>query len=452
MRRRRVREGRGKHGAGSGRVRGSGYFTPGVSHGFRVTLAVRPEALGIGRLFDRVRDAVVVADATSGRVVLWNPAAEEVFGYPTSEALGMRVEALVPEGLKDRHREGMSRYGETGHGPLVDSRSLLELPAVRKGGEEIFVELSLNPIEVEGTVQRAAESVAKGEAAEDDGHYVLAILRDVTRRKEAEEEIGRLNAELEGRVADRTEKLAKGERRLKDLVGRLIVAQEEERKRVAYEVHDGLAQVAIAAHQHLQAFADGHAAGSSAGEAELDRALSLAQRVVREARHVIEDLRPTALDDFGLASALRLKAEELTKEGWRVAYDAVVDEADKEGLTGEKGRLAPEVETALYRVAQEALTNARKHAGVEGARMNLVRRPGAIHLEVRDEGRGFDPEVPRRNGSRGERVGMASMRERVALLGGELKITSAPGSGTSVVAEVPLREESDTKTPRVGGR
>ena len=395
---------------------------------------MRPEELGIGRLFERVRDAVVVADATTGRVVLWNPAAEEVFGYEASEALGMLVEELVPEGLKERHRAGIARYGSSGRGPLVDSRSLLELPAVRKGGEEIFVELSLNPIGAEG-------------AAESEGRYVLAILRDVTRRKEAEEEIGRLNRELEGRVADRTEKLAEGEQRLQELVGRLIVAQEEERRRVAYEVHDGLAQVAIAAHQHLQAFADGHPQGSPTEEAELARALSLAQRVVREARHVIEDLRPTALDDFGLASALRLKAEELTNEGWKVNY-----EEEREVPRGEQGRLAPEVETALYRVAQEALTNARKHAGVGGARLRLVRLPGMVRLEVRDEGRGFDPEGPRRNGGRGERVGMASMHERVALVGGELRITSAPGRGTSVVAEVPLGEVPEAKASRGEGR
>ncbi len=409
-----------------------GVGLPSLAYASRGTLAVRPEELGIGKLFERVRDAVVVADTSTGRVVLWNPAAEEVFGYETSEALGMRIESLVPQHLKERHRAGIASYGEKGRGPLVDSRSLLELPAVKKSGEKIFVELSLNPIEVEG----AAGGEAGGE-----GRYVLAILRDVSRRKEAEEEIARLNVALEGRVAERTRRLAEGERRLKELVGKLITAQEEERRRVAYEVHDGLAQVAIAAHHHLQAFAEDHPSGSTVEGSELDRVLSLARRVVREARHVIEDLRPTALDDFGLASALRLKAEELTEEGWSVDY---------EEDSGEEGRLAPETETALYRVAQEALNNARKHAGVEGARLKLIRRPGKVRLEVRDEGGGFDPKAPASGGGRGERVGLAGMRERVALVGGELRITSAPSSGTSVVAEVPLGSEG--KAFRTAGR
>ncbi len=473
----------------------------------RKALGVRPEDLGIGRLFERVRDAVVVAEAASGRVVLWNPAAEEVFGYPTPEALGMRVEELVPGHLKARHRVGITRYGRTGRGPLVDSRAFLELPAVKKGGGEIVVELSLNPIEAEG----AAGADAAGE-----GRYVLAILRDVTRRKSAEDalkeseertrgladaafegllitdhgeileangaffemlgyapgevvgrsalefvapeyrelvrrnilsgheepyeivgvngagervdlevrgrafsykgrpvrvtalqdvterkradgEIRRLNEHLEEQVAERTASLAESRRRLKDLVGRLIKAQEEERRRVAYEIHDGLTQVAIAAHQHLQAFADDHPPGSLVEEGELDRALSLAQRVVREARHVIEELRPTALDDFGLASALRLEAEELTAQGWGVAYDD-----DEEGL-GEM-RLAPETETALYRIAQEALNNARKHAGAPGARMKLGLRQGKVRLEVRDEGRGSTLQRPRGTGGGARRL------------------------------------------------
>jgi len=90
--------------------------------------------LGIGRLFERIRDAVVVADANTQRIVLWNPAATSMFGYPPSEALGMRVEALVPASLKEQHRVGITRYAKTGHGPYLDSEEPLQLPAVRKGG------------------------------------------------------------------------------------------------------------------------------------------------------------------------------------------------------------------------------------------------------------------------------------------------------------------------------
>jgi PAS domain S-box-containing protein len=124
-------------------------------------------------LFGGVRDAVIVAEANSGRVVLWNPAAEEIFGYPLSEALGLEIDALVPERLKARQRAGMARYRDTGHGPYVDSHELLDLPALRKGGEEIRVEMSLTPVV-------PTEGAAAGR------RFALAVARDVTERKEAQ--------------------------------------------------------------------------------------------------------------------------------------------------------------------------------------------------------------------------------------------------------------------------
>jgi PAS domain S-box-containing protein len=106
---------------------------------------VSPSDFGIGRLFHRIRDAVVVAEATTGRIVLWNPAAETLFGYSTEEALGLSVEMIVPRRLRARHRAGIARYAATGYGALIDSVHALELPALRKDGAEITVELSLRP-------------------------------------------------------------------------------------------------------------------------------------------------------------------------------------------------------------------------------------------------------------------------------------------------------------------
>jgi signal transduction histidine kinase len=240
------------------------------------------------------------------------------------------------------------------------------------------------------------------------------------------------NARLYGELAER-------EKRLQDLVGKILVAQEEERRRVAYEVHDGLAQVAAAAHQHLQAFTQYHAPQSEEGREDLTRVSELVRQTVGEARRIIANLRPTALDDFGLKSAVRLHLDTLRAEGWRINYE--------ESLGDE--RLPAATETAIFRVIQEALNNVGKHAGTKRVDLSLEWRPsgttapkksGKIRLTVRDYGRGFVPESSARGAPSGpgERVGMTGMRERVTLLGGDFRVASRPGAGTLVVAEIPL--------------
>ena len=225
------------------------------------------------------------------------------------------------------------------------------------------------------------------------------------------------------------EKLAERERELHELVGRLIGAQEEERHRVAYEIHDGFTQMAAAAYRRLELFAEHRPQKSAQDQQELEDAVALVQRTVDEARRVIANLRPTTLDDFGLATAIRMQAEELSAEGYKTIYEETLGEA----------RLPETLESAFFRVAQEALANVRKHAHTERVRVALGRRDGSVRLEVRDWGRGFTPAEIKQGAGPGERVGLSSMRERIALLGGSLEVRSEPQKGTSVVAEVQLQ-------------
>ena len=182
---------------------------------------LRPEDLGFGRLFERIQDAVIVADAKTQRIVLWNRAAARMFGYSVSEALKLRVEALVPEPLKDDHRAGIARYASTGHGPYIDSDAPLDLPAVTKNGKEISIEMSLSPI-------NPVDDADGGEA-----RLVLAVIRDVTERKRAEVAIRQLNKNLENRVRERTSQLEATIAELEN--SRQEMRQSEERFRLLVE-------------------------------------------------------------------------------------------------------------------------------------------------------------------------------------------------------------------------
>lgn len=288
------------------------------------------------------------------------------------------------------------------------------LARLQQPGEDDMTRVGLCvPLIVRGRVTGVVEAYGSNDLAE---KPTVHALESLTRQAASAIENARLHRELSER-----------ERQSRALVGKLLVAQEEERRRVACDIHDGLTQVAADAYQHLRAYAEDHPAVCSSSQ-RMDRVLKLSGQTVEEARRVIADLRPMALDDLGLATTLRLWVDSLRGEGWEIDYE--------EALGPE--RLPAEIETVLYRVAQEALTNVRKHAMTTRARITLRRLGGSIYLEVRDWGRGFDGVVPAEAGVPRERVGLCGMRERVTLVGGEFSIDSRPGVGTSVVAEIPL--------------
>ncbi len=263
---------------------------------------------------------------------------------------------------------------------------------------------------------------------------VVGVLEAYGPESLAEDEIAEILGSLTSQAASALEnawlygELAERERRLQHLVGKLLGAQEEERRRVAYEVHDALAQVAVAAHQHLQAFSRRHPPDTERSRRDLEQVSRLVRQTVSDARKIIANLRPTVLDDFGLEAAVSLEVERLRQDSYQVDY------------AGELGdeRLPTTAEIALFRIVQEALTNVRKHAQTRRVSIELRRRGDKVYLEVRDFGRGFDPTAAPVESGPGERVGLVGMRERVGMLGGTLKVRSQPGAGTSITVEIPL--------------
>jgi signal transduction histidine kinase len=206
-----------------------------------------------------------------------------------------------------------------------------------------------------------------------------------------------------------------------DALGRIVEAQELERRRLARELHDQTGQELTSVLLGLKAVEE--------ARTDEERAQSLAtvrEQVVEtlhDVRRLAVELRPKALDDFGLVAALeRLRDTFAERTRMRVDLEANVG-----------SRLPSDVETALYRIVQEALTNIVKHAEASAVSIVLARRERSITAVIEDDGRGFTPEAD------GDGLGLLGMRERLALLRGTIKIESSPGAGTTIVAEVPLR-------------
>jgi PAS domain S-box-containing protein len=241
----------------------------------------------------------------------------------------------------------------------------------------------------------------------------FGISTDITDRKHAEAALRRAYVRL---------RLSR--RRLRVLSRRLVEAQEAERRRIARELHDEVGQVLTGLKLSLE-MADRRAAGGDGAAAPLAEAKGLVNGLMARVRALSLDLRPTMLDDLGLLPALLWQFEQYAaRTGVRVDFEHA----------GLERRFRPEVETAAYRIAQEALTNVARHAGVAEVRVRLWAKDDALLLQVEDQGAGFDLEAA---DSVGRSSGLSGMRERAALLGGRLTLASAPGSGTTLAVELP---------------
>jgi signal transduction histidine kinase len=268
---------------------------------------------------------------------------------------------------------------------------------------------------------------------------VLETCRDITERLELEDALRRSHDELEQRVRERTRDLATANRSLRRLSRQVLVAQEMERRRIARELHDDIGQALTGVNIMLE-MAQRKSATNGANTPERTNPFPDLRSAVDDAltrvRELSLDLRPGMLDSLGLLPALVWRFDSFTRQtGIQVEFHH----------SGLDRRFAPEVETAAYRIVQEALTNVARHAGIPVVKVQFTVTNEALRLYVIDEGPGFDAEKAMASGLS---TGLASMRERATLVGGVFLISSSPGEGTTIEVELPLalsRKEGESE-------
>jgi PAS domain S-box-containing protein len=325
-----------------------------------------------------------VAIIRDGHLIYFNRTFAEIFGYSERrEILGQSVNFIVHPEEKAKVLE-ISLQRQAG----VQTPSRYDFMGIRKDGSPIYVAVSATTTTYLGAT------------------VVLAYLRDVTARRQAEEDIRRLSR-------------------------RLIAGIEEDRKRLAADLHDEFGQQLTGLHFGVEALLSSLPAEAAQPRAMCAEVMHMIEGLAEGIRQISSDLRPDMLDHLGLIPTLQWYCEEFARRvpGMRVEFSAV-------GFAV-KRRLDPRLEIVLYRIVQEALNNAAKYAQAGLVSVQLINSHPRVILVIKDDGVGFDPAQPR-DGRRRGGIGLIGMRERVASVGGTIEIRSQPGKGAMIRAEAPL--------------
>ena len=349
-------------------------------------------------IFEHAPDTIVVIDL-EGRIERVNAQVEQMFGYHSEELLGRQVEELLPELF--RRRITKQRTDKVVDSHLRSMGAGLEMHGRRKDGGELPVEVMVSPIAIAT------------------GTLVIAIIRDITRRKQSEAAL-RESAD-----------------RLKILSRRLIEVQEAERRSLALELHDEFGQILTGLKLTLEMCERQPAGEARAG---ITQAQALVNDLMARARKMSLDLRPATLDHLGLLSALLWHIKQYS------AQTQVRVQFKHGGVEGQ--RFPAEIETASYRIVQEALTNVARHAETFEAMVLVWADLHGLTIQIEDHGKGFDAETAL---AADHTSGLAGMRERASLLGGHFTIESHPGEGTRLTAEFNIGGDQQQQQQRGGG-
>jgi PAS domain S-box-containing protein len=352
---------------------------------------------------EAVKAAIIVTDQ-SGIITYWNPFAQELYGWPSKEVLGRNIlEITVGAGTEQDAREHLSA--------LSDGKCWSGEFQVRcKNGEFLTALVTLSPMLDDS-------GVAIG---------IVGISQDLSSRKQAEAELQNAHAELEKRVRERTAELASSNQSLQRLSGQLIRAQDDERRRIARELHDSTGQVLAALSMTLSQMQKD---SSAANARKFEECRDLIASAASEIRNLSYLLHPPLIDEVGLASAVAEYVQGFQKRsGLAVQFE----------ISRDVGRLDGNREITLFRIIQESLGNIHRHSGSSTAAVKIFCRENEIVLEIRDQGRGLPGSS---DGQSNAGVGIKGMQERLRPFGGTLRITS-DGTGTLVQVVLPRASSS----------
>ena len=361
-------------------------------------------------------EAVISMDANQ-RITLYNRAAETIFGYTAAEAMGEPIELLMPSRFRAAHKEHVARFADSEKSSLLmsDRRRVLGL---RKDGSEFHMAASVSKLSIGGEM------------------IYTIICSDVTESVRAEEQLRRSHEELELRVRERTAELEaaneflqleirerrRAEEEIQELSRRMMRVQEEERRNLARELHDGPTQNLLTLSLHMGRMSRDVNAISPA---DLDDWMRLSEQSANELRTVSYLLHPPLLQELGLSVTLRGYVEGFTKRtGIQVTLHS----------QGELDNLGFDIELAVFRILQEALSNVHRHSGSATARVDVLCDGSTLRLQIADQGCGIA------SGASGGGIGLGSMRERARLLKGRLIIETGR-TGTTVQIEIPVPPE-----------
>ena len=342
-----------------------------------------------GAILESAMDAVITIDEVQ-RVVLFNEAAEMMFGCPREEALGGSLDRFLPMRFRAAHHGHIAEFGAAGMTNRRMGHNTV-LAALRADGAEFPIEASIS------------------KAGADDGHLYTVVLRDVTLRKSAEDALRQSQAEL------------------RELSALVLQAREEEKTRIARELHDELGQQLTALKMDLAWARERVPEGATALADKLARMDTTLDTTVGATRRISSDLRPLMLDDLGLAEAAEWLAEDFEQRTGIVCALAL---EDSEAVSS----LAPDTATALYRILQESLTNVARHAQAGHVSVELAIEGEAVVLAIEDDGRGIAAADQAKTRS----YGLKGLRERVHYLGGTARIGPGDDGGTRVAVRVPI--------------